>query len=177
MTMAMLAMAFAFSSCGDDDDETPGGGSAKEVRKVYIYDNGNQYLNRQYKLTVGSETKVLKLDELKKETAAPSKVESAASTDVNKAKAAGETVTIYSYDIPATMHGDVALRSDFSIKDGVELPEKVGVLIAGFVCVGNENSFIASGSAVYMGLMKEKVQEYLDKKNALKINLESCTVK
>lgn len=176
--MAMLAMAFAFTSCGDDDDDIPGGGgssSANTVRRVYIFDNGNEYLNRQYKLTIGSETKVLKLNELKKEAAAPESVENKAGNDLVKAKQAG-TVTVYSYDIPATMHGDAHFNSDFSIKDGVELPEKVDILIAAFIGIGADTHYLsASGNVFYMGLEKEKVKEYLDRRNAA--NFGSCTVK
>ena len=178
MTMAMLAMAFAFTSCGDDDDDDiPGGGgsSAVTVRRVYIFDNGNEYLNRQYKLTIGSETKVLKLSELKKETAAPKSVETKAGSKLDEAKQKG-TIDVYSYDIPATMHGDAHFNSDFSIKDGVELPETTDVLIAAFIGVGDEQYLSASGNLFFMpGLMKEKVKDYIEQRNAATFG--SCTVK
>ena len=177
MTMAMLAMAFAFTSCGDDDDDVPGGGgsSANTVRRVYIFDNGNEYLNRQYKLTIGSETKVLKLNELKKETSAPESVETKAGGDLKDARKKG-TVDIYSYDIPATMHGDAHFNSDFSIKDGVELPETTDVLIAAFIGVGDGHYISVSGNFFYLpGLLKEKVKEYIDRRNASTFG--SCVVK
>lgn len=176
--MAMLAMAFAFTSCGsDDDDKVDGGGSSAEaVRKVYIFDNGCQYLNRQYKLTVGTDTKILKVDELKMESAAHNSVESKAAAEVNKAKNKGNTVNIYSYEIPATMHGDATLKSDFSVKDGVELPENVDVLIGAYICIGDVQYATVHGNVFYMGgLDKSRVQEYVERRNGL--NLGSCTLK
>lgn len=178
MTMAMLAMAFAFTSCGSDDEDIPGGGgssSANKVRKVFIFDDGNKYLNVQYKLTVGSETKVLKLNELKKETSAPQSVESKAGTKLVEAKEAG-TINVYSYDIPATMHGDAFLQSDFSVKDGVELPETMDILISAYIAVGDEHSLLATGDIFYMkGALKDKVKEYLDRRNASSFG--NCTLK
>lgn len=177
MTVAMLAMAFAFTSCGsDDDDEIGGGSSAKEVCRLYFFDNGSQYLNRQYKLTVGTETKIIKIDDLKKETVAPESVESDAKVQLNEAKADGKTVNIYSYDVPATMHGDATLKSDFSVKDGVELPEKVDVLISGYICTGDEHRLQGHGNFFFMGgLAKDGVQGYLDRRNGS--SLGSCSLK
>lgn len=176
MAVALFS-AVTMVSCGDDDDDISGGGSssANTVRRVYIFDNGNQYLNVQYKLTVGSETKVLKLSELKKETAAPGSVESKAGTKLVEAKQSG-TVDVYIYDIPATMHGDAHLNSDFSIKAGVELPEQMDVLIAAYIGIGDEHSIFAQGDIFLMkGVLKEKLQEYLDRRNAASFG--SCTLK
>ncbi len=172
----MLAMAFAFSSCGSDDDDIPGGDSANEVRRVYIFDNGSQYFNRQYKLTVGTETKILKVDELKKVSAVPESVEAKAGSDLTKAKNDGETLNMYSYDIPATMHGAAALKSEFSIKEGVELPERVNVVISGFIGVGSEHSLTVYGNFFRMGgLVKGRVQDYIDQNNAK--NVAHCDLK
>ncbi len=175
--MAMLAMAFAFTSCGSDDDDTPGGGgSTTEVRRLYFFDNGSQYLNRQYKLTVGSETKTIKIDDLKKISVAPESVESKAGEGLQKARNEGETINIYSYDIPATMHGVATLKSDFSIKDGVELPEKLNVVISGFIGVGSETRLVAHGNFFRMGgMLKERVLDYINQRNAS--NLGSCDLK
>lgn len=179
MTMAMLAMAFAFSSCGSDDDDVPGGGSssANEVRRVYIFDNGSEYYNRQYKLTVGSETKIIKIgdSDLKKISAAPSAVEIEAGSSLESAKKDGKTLNVYSYDIPATMHGAATLTLECSLKDG-ELPEKVWILLGGYIGVGSGDNVNAKGQLFYMGgLAKDLVKEYIDRRNGT--TLGNCVLK
>ncbi len=173
--MAMLAMAFAFSSCGDDDDDDivgGGGGSStniKEVRALYFYDNGSQYLNRQYKLTIGSETITLKLDELKKEAGMPEKIqklESAKSAE-SEAKKDGEAINIYSYEIPADKHGAVTVNADYSVKDAANLPDEVSVLMGVFTYIGKENDPEISGKVVYSaGVAKASMQDYLNIRNS-----------
>lgn len=169
MAIAMLTMAFAFTSCSKDDDtnnsNSGSNNSGKEARTLYFLDNGCQYLNRQYKLTVGTETKILKVDtDLKKVTEVPVFIKSASESAISSIEKVGDTATFYSYEIPTSMHGAVAVYLDYSIKDGVELPEAINVLFGAFTYFGNESKGEGhTGAHAMPGLMKEAVQSYLER--------------
>lgn len=168
MAIAMLTMAFAFTSCSKDDDTNNSGSnnSGKEARTIYFFDTSCQYLNRQFKVTIGSETKILKVDaDLKKVSVAPESVNSSAENDSKMAQ--GATISIYSYEIPTTMHGDVTVYPDYSVKDGVELPEKITFLFGAYTIFGDASKVAAHGQSFGMtGLKKEAVQSYLEQRNA-----------
>lgn len=175
----MLAMAFAFTSCGGDEDEDFGGGSnngssAKEVRSIYFYDNGSPYLNRQYKLTVGSKTVTIKVDDLKKVNEVPDKVKPFTKTSEASLKSLKLDYNIHIYEIPADMHGALTLESDFSVKG--ELPDEVDIVQGAYTYVGSGNNLSIDGNLwAKGGLMKEKVQEFLERIKSAP--LAECTVK
>lgn len=181
MTMAMLAMAFAFTSCGgdDDDDIIPGGGTntdTKEMRTIYFYDSGSPYLNRQFKLTIGSETITLKVDDLKKEAGMPEMILEISKSNEAAAKKDGIDFNVYSYEIPADKHGAFTINSDYSLKEGVDLPESIYFFFGAYTYVGTAKDMQISGKCtIGGGVYKDKAQEYLNLKNGL--TLAAGTVK
>ncbi|MCQ2255852.1 MAG: hypothetical protein MJZ29_10175 [Bacteroidaceae bacterium] len=167
MAVALFSAA-AMVSCGDDDDDdiVPGGDpntNTKEMRSLYFYDNGNQYLNRQYKLTVGSETITIKVDDLKKVTEVPEAIQSLTKLHVSVANQDGLAYSIYNYEIPADKHGAVTLSMDYSVKDGVELPDEMDFFVGACSILGDGNSLSIDGKTYLKeGVSKDKLQYILD---------------
>lgn len=157
LAVALTTMASAFTSCSGSDDEKKFGPEGGYCSAIYFVGEESEYdyFNPEYILKAGTKSVTLNLKDMVKTTVGLSQD---ALKAVQAAKEEGFNPTMYNYVIPSDIHGKIAIYPNYTIKDGVELPEKCNVLMCAYPYqsgVGN----------VFMmpGLAKDRVADYINR--------------
>ena len=169
--MAIVSMAAVMTSCNNDEAdfiEQPAPVAPKVQDEVVntdfdgtlyfcAYDEQFDYINCEYEVTVGGETMMVNVENLQATSTIVKSIEKSLKK-MEETDSQFVHPTIYVYHIPAGMKGEVTVRFNFSIKEGVELPELVKVARG---CASNgeckfrsseyESEYLQQGLDVYNG--------------------------
>ena len=159
LAMAIVSMAAVMTSCSDDnadfieqkapasapvsvtvtetsfDESTP---DPEFDGCIYFaaFDQQNEYINSEYTIQVGSESETVNIQNLPVATTLPLNVENFLVRCGRKEDFVRPTV--YVYQIPAGMNGQVKVTANLTIKEGVELPASLTIMGGAATSVKNQ---------------------------------------
>ena len=150
LAVALVSMTAAMTSCSSNDEaehvmnSTPSSTSmntstpvSEYAGQIYFsaFSDQLQYINTVYNVQVGNQTYTVNVSDLQTVSSYPMQ----AKVLLGNSKETSSALKIYLYKLPAGSKGKVTVTSAFSVKQGVEMPEKVNVALA-FMAFGSKSA-------------------------------------